>query len=274
VAEILVGFVLLLYVPTLLFRFAASRTADLSRRKIANQIEDFFAAALPSVLLNLITWFIVNTATRWRLFEISATLPVLLTGRSTDVLQHNLLIINAYYLSLLCVSAISGYIYGVVEYDITYYGVAVARTLPGFWWRLALQYHDLWATFFDGEKSLLFPLTVQPTFVFVRTDRLYHGLLDRYDRSSDGEVAGISLSQASRFALKTRDECLSTDDDFATPLKGTLWLRWSTITDINIADVGAPVTFGKVIAEYEKERAAARQARTRRTWLRRLFQRA
>jgi hypothetical protein len=271
VAQILIAFVLLFYVPTLLFRFAASRNVDLSRRKIANQIEDFFAAALPSVLLNVIAWLLLNTVTLWRVLDFSATLPVLVTPAGADHLQQNLLLINTYFVGLLAVSAFSGHVYGVVENRITYYGVAVARGLPGERWRWALLYHDLWAIFFDGEKVMLFPFTVQPTFVFVHTDRLYHGRFHKYDKNSEGEITGITLGQVSRFTQKTRDECLASDDDLVRPLHGTLWLRWSAVTDINIADVGAPATLARVLATYESDRTAARRERAKRGRLRRLL---
>jgi hypothetical protein len=271
VAQVLIAFVLLFYVPTLFFRFTASRNVDLSRRKISNQIEDFFAAALPSVMLNAITWFLVNTVTLWKLLEVSAMLPVLLTPGSADFLQHNLLLINSYYLSLLAVSGFSGWIYGYVENRSTRFGVSVLRSLPSERWKFALLWHRLWATFFDAEKVMLFPFALQPTFVFVRTDRLYHGRLHRYDRTSDGEIAGITLGDVHRFSLKSRDECLATNDDFATPLGGTLWVRWSTITDINIADVGQPKTFDSVMKVYAADRAKALAARQRRGFIARFL---
>ncbi|HUR81401.1 MAG TPA: hypothetical protein VM733_11580 [Thermoanaerobaculia bacterium] len=270
-AEILIAFVLFFYVPTLLFRFMASRKVDLSRRKIANQIEDFFAAALPSVMLNALAWLALNTVTLWKLVEFSANLPLLLTSRGADVVQQNLLLINSYYVLLLVLSAVSGYVYGFVEYQITYYGVDVARDLPGEGWRFALWYHDLWAIFFDPEKVMLYPFTVQPTWVFVRTDRLYHGLLHKYDKNSDGEITGITLVRPGRFSLKQRDEWLASDEDLVTPFTGTLWIRWSTITDINIADVDqTPKTLNTLIAKYNEERQEVR-ARVKRSRIRRFF---
>lgn len=264
-AQLLVWFVLLFYVPTLLFRFVATQKVDLAQRKIANQIENFFAAALPSVFLNILTMLILNTVTFWWLAEVSA-LPLLLITEQKIPPAH-FSVIAVYYISLLGVSAASGWIYGVVELKLTLYGPKLVRQLPGEWRRATLWYHDFWEAFFRREKMTLFPWTVKPTWVFVRTtDRLFHGLLETYDKTSEGEVAGILLRDVHR--LNTRDEALKGNVDFAVKFSGSLWIRWSSITDINTADVDQPRTLERLISEFEARKNA--DANTFRNRLRKL----
>jgi hypothetical protein len=273
VAQLLLSFVLLFYVPTLLFRFEALRKVDLARRKIANQIEDFFGAALPSVFLNAIAWVSLNTLLLWYPTEVTARLPLMLTGDAASVVRQNLQPLVWYYAALLAVAWLSGKIYGWVEYRLAYHGASVARNLPGEVWRWGLRIHDFWDVFFSAERVSIFPWIVRPTYVFVRTNenRLYHGRLDRYDRTSDGEVGGILLLEVSRFSQKTRDECIATDDDYIRPLQGSLYLKWSLITDINTADIDKPVTIRTVIAKFEVDRKRRRERRSLISRLRRLF---
>lgn len=259
-AQLLIWFILLFYVPTLFFRFFASRRVDLSRRKIPNQIEDFFAAALPSVLFNVVAWLLLNTLTLWKLAETTAVVPLLLTNEGSSYMQRNMFMIGAYTLSVFAVAAVSGWIYGWVELETTLLGVDVAGSLSGELWRIARKYHALWAIFFDRERVLMFPWLVHPTYVFVRTtDRLYHGVVEDYDRNSEGEINGIILDQVKR--LDAREKALEQGTNFITPLQGTLWIRWSTITDINVADIGAPTTLDRISQEFEVNRQQRAKAR-------------
>ena len=106
----------------------------------------------------------------------------------------------------------------------------------------------------------MFPWLVHPTYVFVRTtDRLYHGVVEDYDRNSEGEINGIILDQVKR--LDAREKALEQGTNFITPLQGTLWIRWSTITDINVADIGAPTTLDRISQEFEVKRQQRAKAR-------------
>ncbi|MEA2339196.1 MAG: hypothetical protein QOE82_3203 [Thermoanaerobaculia bacterium] len=260
-AALLVSFVLLFYVPTLLFRFFATLYIDLGRRKIANQIEDFFAAALPSVFLNILAWFIVNTVTMWRLAELTGAVPLLLTSDTGTLMRQNMLLVSSYYAVLLLTAASCGAIYGWVELRMTLLEATVARNLSGELWRWALRVHDFWAIFFRAERVPLFPWIVRKTYVFARTDRLYYGLVESYDRNSDGEIAGITLVRVRRFSEKSREECLAGDTDYIRRLYGSFYLKWSTITDINIADIDHPTTMVKIQREFRRARQHARTAR-------------
>jgi len=276
VAQLLVWFILLLYIPTLVFRRAAAANIDLApRTKGLNQIEDFFAAAVPSLILNVLAWLFLNMVTLWMLAERTAALPFLLTTDAAAVLRSNLPLVALYYVTLLVFSAYLGWLYGWAENQMILSAQFVAQLkVAKEKYRVAFLIREWWSIFFGAEAEPLFPWTVKPTYVFVRTsDRLYHGRLDRYNRGSDGTIAGVLLSEVSRFTLKSREEALAADEPFATLFSGTLWLKWSMITDINTADVWTPDTFNQVIAEYEAQRILARKHRASplrkfRNWLR------
>jgi len=262
VAQLLVWFVLLLYVPTLLFRRAAKLRVDLAPRpKGLNQIEDFFAAAVPAVILNILAWLFVNMVTLWLLAERTAALPFLLTSDAASVLRNHLPLVVAYYITVLAFSAYLGWLYGWAESQLILSAAFVQQLkLANEKYRVAFAIHGVCELFFGDEREPLYPWTVNQTYMFVRTtDRLYHGRIYRYDRGSDGAIAGLLLDEVSRFTLKSREAALAADEPFATLFSGTLWLKWSTITDINAADVWTPATFNKVIAKYEIERSIARK---------------
>jgi hypothetical protein len=259
VAELLVSFVLLFYVPTLLFRFLAMTKIDLGRRKNTNQIEDFFAAALPSVFLNIFAWLIVNTVTGWRLADLTGAVPFL-----TDVvtlMRQNMLLVSGYYVVLLALAASCGRIFGWVELVMTHLGASVARNQSGERWKWALHVHDFWSVFFRADLVPYFPWVVRKTYVFARAGRLYYGRVGSYDRTSDGEMAGITLVRVRRFSEKTRAECLATNTDYIRRLQGSLYLKWSTITDINIADIDSPTTMARIQREFHRDRQRARARR-------------
>lgn len=260
-AALLVSFVLLFYVPTLLFRFVATNYIDLGRRKIANQIEDFFAAALPSVFLNFFAWLILNTITLWRLAELTGGVPLLLTSDTATLLRQNMLLTSSYYAVLLVTAASCGAIYGRVELRMTRLGATVAQNLPGELWQWALRVHDFWGIFFRAERVALFPWVVRTTYVFARTDRLYYGRVESYDRNSDGEIAGITLVRVRRFSEKTREDCVASDMDYIRRLQGSLYLKWSAITDVNIADIDRPATMAKIQRDFHRDRQYAREVR-------------
>jgi len=263
VAQLLIWFVLLFYVPTLLFRFVATRFVDLGRRRIPNQIEDFFAAALPSVALNAIAWFILNTATLWHFAEFTGTLPLLLTTQAVAVMRQNILLVCGYVTVLLTTAASFGAIYGWVDLQTTILTRDVARNRPGEIWAWAVRVHDFWAVFFRAEGVMQFPWVVRPTYVYVRTtDRLYYGRVDSYDRGSDGEIAGITLNRVRRFSVKTREECLATGTAYVRRLYGSFYMKWSTIVDINVADIGRPATMVRIQSAFRKDRNRTRKPET------------
>lgn len=259
-AELLISFVLLLYVPTLLFRFVAGFHVDLGRRKIANQIEDFFAAALPSVALNAIAWLVLNTVTLWRLADVTGTVPLLLTSNAAAILRQNLPTVALYYTVLLITAVSFGAIYGYVELRMARIEAYVARSLPGEVWKWALRIHDFWAIFFRTEHVTQFPWTARPTYVFARTDdRLYYGRVESYDRNSDGEIAGLTLVRTRRFSLKTREECIESRTRYVRRLNGSFYLKWTQITDINIADRDRPSTMIQVLKDFRRDAERARK---------------
>ena len=53
ISLLVAGFIFYLYAPHLLFKFAAATNYDLITRKEIPQVEEFFAAGLPALFLNI-----------------------------------------------------------------------------------------------------------------------------------------------------------------------------------------------------------------------------
>jgi hypothetical protein len=257
-ARLFVVFVLLLYVPTLVFRFLANVNIDLSSRKFANQIEDFFAAAVPSLLLNIISALFINTITLWYFLDVTASLPQSMMGDWTLFIQQHLWWCFWYYNLLLVTAGMSGFIYGWVDLQLSQwalegplpdYAIGIAPEL----WRWALAIHGVWHVFFEPEKVPLFSLITQDTFVFVKTSdgRKFHGLFDRYDRTADGQILTIRLSQVSR--LQDWKAAVAGTDMYLVALSGTLLLKWEEVVDINVADFYKPNTLSRLQADLATE---------------------
>ncbi|HKO55999.1 MAG TPA: hypothetical protein VJ276_08980 [Thermoanaerobaculia bacterium] len=267
-AELFVAFILFFYVPTLLFRFFANTNIDLASRKFGNQIEDFFAAAVPSFLLNLLTWLLLNTLTYWHLTEVTLTMPTMLTDGYSPFLRQHFGWISLYYFLLCIVSAASGFLYGWVDLQLTEWpldDVPVPAAVAGVreeFWQFALFFHGVWQIFFEPEKVGLFPLIATRTFVFVRTTdgRRFHGLFERYDRTADGQFTSIRLTNVVR--LDDWNKAVSGEATYFVNLSGTLLFKWEEVADVNIADLYDPATLKRLelaLANAKAERAAQAQ---------------
>jgi len=251
VAQLFVAFVLLLYVPALVFRFLANVNVDLSSRKFANQIEDFFAAAAPSLLLNIIAAIVLNTITVWTFLDVTASLPQLMLSDWTLFLRLHLWWCFWYYILLMATAAISGFIYGWVDLQLSEWALEGpvpddAVGIPAEFWRWARAIHSVWHVFFEPEKVPLFSLITQPTYVFVKTTdgRKIHGLFDRYDRTSDGQITTIRLAEVTR--IQDWKAAVAGTEQYFVHLSGTLVLKWEQIADINVADLYAPNTLNRL----------------------------
>jgi hypothetical protein len=267
-ARLFVAFVLLLYVPTLLFRFLANVNVDLTSRKFSNQIEDFFAAAAPSLLLNIITAILINTVTVWFFLDVAASLPQLMMSDWTLFLRQHLWWCFWYYILLMATAATSGYIYGWADLQLSKWALegsdeasGISGTpprVPPEIWRWARGIHTLWHIFFEPERVPLFSLIAQPTYVFVKTSdgRKIHGLFDRYDRTADGQITSIRLSDVAR--IQDWKAAVAGTELYVVKLSGTLLLKWDEIIDLNIADLYKPNTLNRLQSDLEKAKRTKR----------------
>ena len=273
---VFVAFVLLLYVPALVFRFVANTWVDLTSRKFPNQIEDFFAAAAPSLLLNLITAFLLNTITLWRFADVMMDLPQLLTGGWATFLHDHLAWVGLYLLLLMVVTAVSGYVYGWVDllqlqWPLDTDVPSSAARVPEEVWAWAQTIHDIWQVFFEPLKVPLFALKVQPTYVFVKTTdgRKIHGRFNRYDVTGDGTVTSIRLAEVVR--LQKWANAVEGKDVYEVPMSGTMLIKWDEVADINIADFYTPETLQGLRVKLENERAKWKKNNSALKRLRRLL---
>jgi hypothetical protein len=263
-AQLFVAFVLLLYVPTLVFRFFASSNIDLSSRKFANQIEDFFAAAAPSLLLNIISAILLNTITVWFFLDVTASLPQLMMSDWTLFLRQHPGWCFGYYLFLMATAAFSGYIYGWADLQLSEWVLEGpmpddAVGIPPELWRWARKIHTVWHVFFEPEKVPLFSLVAQPTYVFVKTSdgRKIHGLFDRYDRTADGQITAIRLSEVAR--IQDWKAAVAGTEQYVVRLSGTLLLKWDEVTDINVADLYMPNTLNRLQVDLEEAKTKKKE---------------
>ena len=268
-AQLFVAFVLFLYVPTLVFRFLANVNVDLTSRKFSNQIEDFFSAAAPSLMLNIIAGFIFNTLTVWYFLDVTASFPHVLLHDWTLFFRQHLWWCFWYYIVLMATAASCGFIYGWVDLQLSEWALDAplpdtAVGIPPELWRWALMIHGLWQIFFEPEKVPLFALIAQPTYVFVQTTdgRKIHGLFDRYDRTADGQISAISLSQVGR--LQDWKAAVAGKEEYVIPLSGTLLLKWDEVADINVADLYTPNTLERLKSDLIVQRKKASGRRVRR----------
>ncbi len=166
------GFIVFLYVPSQVFKFAANLFADLNRRRAASQIEEFLAASIPGAFLNLGTiavWAVLGRAAEkllgkdWEYAPVGETIYAVLaaltappaqlntavTAQKTAVL-HALPRLGSYAFLVLTASAIFGVMYGLTEHRIARRGGMEAIKLQLPTWR------TLWQTFWHP------PLHIDP----------------------------------------------------------------------------------------------------------------
>ena len=263
IALLLAAFILFLYTPHLLFKFAAATKYDFITRKELPQVEEFFAAGLPSAFLNGLTFIalyggylligrppmVLDRAAAALIFQKDPDLSQYLATASLSLL--------ACYLGALAVfSWFAGRFYGDIvarvalaggPYD--YVQRAWHARLP--WrknqeaaapwrvsfvaWRLVLlAYRRAWGTFYAQYEQPLYPDVLRNSYAFVHTTHgLYHGILFQLTKASDGDLDGIVLVAASKFSRRKEEECLSAGVNPISDLSGPLFIKWSEITDIN-----------------------------------------
>jgi hypothetical protein len=245
IAVLLAAFIVYLYTPHLLFRAAVTSQYELVVRKGLPQVEEFFAAAIPSIFLNLQTFFLINLTTRllnrnWFLIDRTVIAPLFDDKPSASKLiaGGDLRATLLYVLLLGVLSWWTGWRYGRLLVAIAYAGgskdyferFAGLRAVPAV--VDALRY-KFWQNFYSQYEQPLVPSVLRRDRVFIRTkDRLYHGRMFAIHKSPDGEISGIVITDTSKLALGA-DELIERGKSPIKRLHGPFFLRWSEITDID-----------------------------------------
>lgn len=298
IALVLAAFILYLYTPHLLFKFAAATQYDFITRKELPQVEEFFAAGLPSLFLNGLTFtvlyggynvlgyapLVIDRAAVARVFQKEPDL-------STYVATGNLSLLTCYLGALAVFSWTAGWTYGRTVKNVAAAGGAytylldavhmrapwgVANELPFpvrgalVGWRLMwLGYQQAWKVFYVQYEQPLYPVVLRNSYAFVHTKGgLFHGILFQLDKKRDGEVAGIVLVAVSRFSRKKEEECLRLGQNPITELSGPLFIKWEEIVDINYPPSGDTLRQKREFYDQKLEelssQAAARRTRANR----------
>jgi hypothetical protein len=242
---LLVLFLTYLYVPYLLFKFFVEESIDLDRRRDVTRVEEFFAAAMPSTLLNGFAYLAIRLIPGFpRLdWHVAAALldPRLVVVRSHigRGLHSELGYLSVLYLT----SCVAGWVYGRIELTLLQRGAnqefflrtgSVQRRGR---WFFALLFRRIWLPFFAEAIGPLVPWTERTTWLFIRTndDRLYYGRMHEYIKNGTGDIDSIVLSRVQRYSRRSVQECVSGGKGPLTRLSGTLLVKWSDIRDVNVA---------------------------------------
>ena len=267
---LLAAFVAYLYVPFLLFTFFAEDSIDVGRLKDQSRIGEFFGAALPSALLNVLTWLIlrvVYAVDRWHIVR-SPAIDWPAVASSFDPAYASLRSHIAagpageiqYLVVLYLAAAVCGSFYGRIELTLIQRGAerefflqrgAVRRYIA---WAVALGFRRIWIRFFAERISHLFVWMATETWMFVRTkDRLFYGRFFEYVKAADGEIENIVLVHAQRYSRRSPTECFASGASPLTKLQGSLVIRWSEIADINIVSPAMMVAVRRSYARKVRE---------------------
>lgn len=266
IALLVAAFILYLYTPHLLFKFAAATKFDFITRKELPQVEEFFAAGLPSLFLNGLTFVAL-----WLAYWIVGEPPIVLDRaaaaavftKDPDLSQYfrkaDLAPLLCYVGSLTFISWWAGRIYGGIIRKVAIAGgeweyleaATVARRpwlfddekpLPGlfravlFLWRLIVMvpYRRSWRIFYSQYEEPLYPVVIRNSYAFVHTTYgLYHGILFQLTKKRDGDALGITLIAVSKFSRRKEEDCLRLGVNPISGMSGPLFIKWDEIIDIN-----------------------------------------
>ncbi|MDP9361792.1 MAG: hypothetical protein M3P29_10105 [Acidobacteriota bacterium] len=249
IAVLIAAFIVYLYTPHLLFRSAVTSQYELIVRKGLPQVEEFFAAAFPSVFLNLQAFVLMNAATlivsrSWFVIDRCAIAPLFVEKPdASKLIAHGDLLPTILYLFVLGgLSWWTGFRYGKLLTRIAkaggpedyFKGFTGIHRVPA---ALAVLRYRFWQTFYAQYEQRLVPSVIRQDRVFVRTkDRLYHGKMFCIYYAPDGEISGILLTEASKLALD-EDEFIAHGKSPIVKLDGPFLLRWSEVTDIDYPQI-------------------------------------
>ncbi|HYS54938.1 MAG TPA: hypothetical protein VER58_14365 [Thermoanaerobaculia bacterium] len=268
ISLLLVGFIIYLYTPHLLFKAAAATRYEFMDRKGLPQIEEFFSAALPSFFLNLKTVFLINAITwifdrSWFTIDRHALSQIFVQEpQLKDFVAGGKLGPLLWYLVLLAaISWQTG-----LAYAKTLVGVARAGGPELYFdtgWRTArkaFQYF-FWRTFYWRYEAPHYPPILRQDFAFVRTGYgLFHGLLYAADKNADGDIEGITLVGATKINFLDEDRLIRRGKVPMTELSGPIFLRWNQVTDINYPTESDIIE--RMRAEFEARIERSRERRT------------
>jgi len=281
ISLLVAGFIFYLYAPHLLFKFAAATNYDLITRKEIPQVEEFFAAGLPGVFLNLQAVLLARVvlpliglsrvSVDWEaialVFQKDPDLSAYVRGGHINSLVM--------YGAILGISsALAGWKYGQTLRRL---GVVGGRSayVPRLSRNASIQkalvllvrvaefwYFRFWNTFYAPYQDQFYPVVLRRSFAFVHTQRgLYHGVVFNAEKKRDGDIEGIVLVSVSKFSRGKDAELVRAGRNPITDLTGPLFIKWSEITDINYPPDGSVLEAKR--ADYE-EQIRKNAARTKR----------
>jgi hypothetical protein len=270
ISLLVAGFIFYLYAPHLLFKFAATSKYDLITRKEIPQVEEFFAASLPGLLLNLQAALLLLGASRLFRFApiaIDWQTIALIFVKDPDLSRYVVGDRMAWftYAFVLGGSAwITGWLYGRLLRAIALAGgqkeyveasfrrvffSIVARTI-------AIMFASFWDIFYAQYHHPFYPIVLRQSYAFVHTARgLYHGIVYSADKKRDGDIEGIVLIRVSKFSRGNEAELVAAGRNPITDLTGPIFIKWSEITDINYPPDGTILETKR--AEYQNRIATA-----------------
>lgn len=269
IGYLLAFFFAFLYLPYLTFKTGAEYTVDLGRRRDSGEIEQFFAAVIPSSILNLLTvfWAWVGRALsvcRWRASLDYRVVSATITGHGDGI--HNFIVDDArrpllfwYFGALMVISLLSGLCYGYAVNRVTEKPLLrdrIPRRRPAQTWignvlrgiEVFLRWvlwvmleivsafsYFLWHSLLKSEVISLFPWSVQKPWLFVRmhNDRLYYGQFVRYDKSATGDIESITISDVRRYCYDEVDKCLAEGRLPLSSFQGSLRINTNEIADMH-----------------------------------------
>jgi hypothetical protein len=286
ISLLVAGFIFYLYAPYLLFKFAAASKYDLITRKEIPQVEEFFAASLPGLLLNGQSTVLLRAVYRlFRLVPIKIdwqTVAVIFAEKpdlSPYVLSHRVTALFTYAAVLGATAWITGWLYGSLLRKIAlaggqakyFEGSDGSGTFAGSLARaLAIFFTRFWDIFYAQYHQPFYPVVLRNSYAFVHTTLgLYHGIVFGADKKRDGDIEGIQLIEVSKFSRGHEAELLRAGRNPITDLTGPLFIKWSEITDINYPPDDGILKAKR--SEYQRRiDEAATRARRRHNFLRRL----
>jgi hypothetical protein len=258
-----------LYFPYLAFKAGAGYSVDLGRRRDTGEIEQFFAAVLPSAILNLLTVFWAWVGRVFGVCPWNASLDYhvvsAVISKHDDEIKNFIVddsrrpLLFVYLAALMVISVLSGLAYGYAfkrrterpvpreriprrRHDLA--GFPKALHLVAFGIRLVLWLmleivswfsYFVWHPFFDEEVIALFPWAVQKPWVFIRmhNDRLYYGQFVRYDKSATGDIESVTISDVRRYCYDEVDRCLAEGRLPLSTFQGSLRINTREIADMH-----------------------------------------
>jgi hypothetical protein len=225
ISLLVAGFIFYLYAPHLLFKFAAGSKYDLITRKEIPQIEEFFAAGLLGLFLNVQAALILR-AVHVLLGRPQITIDwgavALIFHKDPDLAPYatgsHVSALLTYATVLGLTSWIAGWWYGLFLRRI-----ALAGGRPEYFQQqdpgssqlnrlgrgVAVFMTRFWDTFYSQYQDRFYPVVLRRSYAFVHTKQgLFHGIVYGADKKRDGDIEGIVLIGVSKFSRENEAELI------------------------------------------------------------------